>query len=400
MGTDRLIYIRTDANSTIATGHMMRCLSVANACLQKGMQVCFVVSDEESKSVFDSLAADAVSPEYMSFLSVHILQTALYDDLEKELPELTDMLVANKTDILLLDSYFVTPVYLEALSPVTKIAYIDDLRSFDYNVDLLINYDIIPDALMDEYKASYQNAGKCLLGGCYTPLRNQFQNQTFTVRNFLPDDDHTNLSGSRNPDILITTGGSDPYHFCLHFLQSAKHLPVTFHVVIGRLNTDRDELARYAEAVKVSASLPDEAICNVVLHENVTDMASLMLSCDFAVSAAGTTLYELCALGVPSVSYTMADNQMATADAFDAAGAVSYAGDIRPARDFSLRTCNASHRPKINNKVIERIVKHLSKMTLMSDSFSKRKSAHENMRRLVDANGASRIAEALLLCIE
>ena len=87
MGTDRLIYIRTDANSTIATGHMMRCLSVANACLQKGMQVCFVVSDTESKSVFDALVKDAVSSEQVSSLSVCMLRTAVYNDLEKELPE-------------------------------------------------------------------------------------------------------------------------------------------------------------------------------------------------------------------------------------------------------------------------------------------------------------------------
>ncbi len=387
MGTDRLIYIRTDANSTIATGHMMRCLSVANACLQKGMQVCFVVSDKESKSVFDSLVKDAVSPEVFPSLSVQILQTGVYDDLEKELPELTDILVTTKAGILLLDSYFVTPAYLEVLGQVTKIAYIDDLRSFDYHVDLLINYDIIPDSLMDEYKASYQNAGKCLLGGLYTPLRSQFQNQTFTVRKF-------------GGNILITTGGSDPYHFCLHFLQAAKHLPVTFHVVIGRLNTDRDELVRYSKAVKNTASLHSETLCNVVLHENVSNMAFLMAGCDFAVSAAGTTLYELCALGVPSVSYTMADNQMVTANVFDAEGAVSYAGDIRPARDFSLRTCDASHRPEINDEVIERIVDRLIEMTLMSDNFAKRKSAHETMRRLVDIKGASRIAEALLSDME
>lgn len=380
MGTDRLIYIRTDANSTIATGHMMRCLSVANACLQKGMQVCFVVSDKESKSVFDALAKDAVSSENLSSLTVCILQTAVYNNPEKELPELTDIIVTNNPKILLLDSYFVTPAYLAAVNRVTKTAYIDDLRSFDYRVDLLINYDIIPEDAMAEYKASYQNAATCLLGGLYTPLRSQFQDCRFTVRDFIP--------AGQAPAVLITTGGSDPYHFCLHFLEAAKQLPVIFHVVVGRLNTDKEALLNY------------EKLGNVILHENITDMASLMLKCDFAVSTAGTTLYELCALGVPSVSYTIADNQMVSAIAFDTAGAVSYAGDIRPARDFSLRTCNASYRPEINGEVISHIVSYVEKMTLSSDNFTKRMSAHESMRRLVDTNGASRIAEALISCIK
>ena len=392
MGTDRLIYIRTDANSTIATGHMMRCLSVANACLLKGMQVCFVVSDAESKSVFDVLLEDTVSPDYMPFLSVSILQNALYNEPEKELPQLTDMIVTNKADILLLDSYFVTPAYLKALKQVTKIAYIDDLRSFDYDVDLLINYDIIPDTLLNEYKASYQNAGKCLLGGLYTPLRNQFQNHIYMIEEL--------QSVRRSPNILITTGGSDPYHFCLHFLQAAKHLPVTFHVVIGRLSTDKDELVRFCESLKGTTALSDKSLCNVVLHESVSNMASLMAECDFAVSGAGTTLYELCALGVPTVSYTMADNQMVTANAFDSVGAVPYAGDIRPARDFSLRTCDTSYRPEINTEILSHIVAHIEEMTLSSDNYVKRKSAHETMRRLVDTSGALRIAEALFLCTE
>lgn len=380
MGTDRLIYIRTDANSTIATGHMMRCLSVANACLQKGTQVCFVVSDAESKSVFDALIKDAVSSEHLSSLSVCILQTAVYNDLEKELPELTDTIVTNKPDILFLDSYFITPAYFEAVNHVTKTAYIDDLRSFDYDVDLLINYDIIPEDAMAEYKASYQNAATCLLGGLYTPLRTQFQDCEFTVRDF--------ISSNQSPAVLVTTGGSDPYHFCLHFLEAAKQLPVTFHVVVGRLNTDKEALLSY------------EKLGNVILHENVTDMASLMSNCDFAVTAAGTTLYELCALGVPSVSYTLADNQMISAKAFDTAGAVSYAGDIRPARDFSLRDGKLSHRPEINGEVISHIVAYTEEMTLSSYNFQKRKSAHESMRRLVDVNGASRIAEALISCMK
>ena len=399
MGTDRLIYIRTDANNTIATGHMMRCLSIADACLQKGMQVCFVVSDEESRSVFDTLAPNAISSEYLPFVSVSVLQTALYHDLEKELPEFTDMIVTNEVDILLLDSYFVTPSYLETLGQVTKTAYIDDLRKFDSPVDLLVNYDIIPDALTEEYKASYQNAGSCLLGGLYTPLRRQFHNCSFTIREFMPD-------SSKKPNILLTTGGSDPHHFCLHFLQAAKQMPVTFHVVIGRLYTDKDALTNYVKRhdndnePQHAKPFSDNVACDIVLHENVSDMAALMASCDFAVSAAGTTLYELCALGVPSVSFTMADNQMVTAKVFDSQGAVYYAGDIRPASDFSLRVSDLSHRPGINNEVIERIIKRLAEMTLMSDNYSKRKSAHETMRRLVDTNGASRIAEALLLCMK
>lgn len=400
MGANRLIFIRTDANKEIAIGHMMRCLSVANACLQKGMQVCFVVSDEESRSVFDALSRDAISPQAFSNLTIQVLSTGVYHDLEQELAELTDMIVTNKTAVLLLDSYYVTPTYLDAISKITKVAYIDDLRTFDYQVNLVINYDIIPDDKLSEYRSSYQNAGKCLLGGLFTPLRSQFSQEHFTVREFPKSAYSSNLHSIQKPAVLVTTGGSDPYHFCLHFLEAAKHLPVTFHVVIGRLNTDKEALTEFAKKFSTGITRNASAPCNIILHENVSNMASLMADCDFAVSAAGTTLYELCALGVPSVSYTMADNQMTAAHAFDAQGAVYLAGDIRPSRDFSLRAGNLSHRPAINDEVISRIINYIEEMTLLSDNFAKRKSAHETMRRLVDCNGASRIAEALLLCME
>ena len=49
------------------------------------------------------------------------------------------------------------------------------------------------------------------------------------------------------------------------------------------------------------------------LYEHVAQMAELMQRCDLAVSAAGTTLFELCAAGTSAVSFTMADNQFTTA---------------------------------------------------------------------------------------
>ena len=67
----------------------------------------------------------------------------------------------------------------------------------------------------------------------------------------------------------------------------------------------------------------------IVLHEQVSDMAALMSTCDLAFSAGGTTLYELCAVGVPSVSFSMADNQLPGVKAFDDANLIPWAGDIR-----------------------------------------------------------------------
>ncbi len=361
MGTDRIIYIRTDGNRNLAAGHLVRCLSIADACYDLGMEVHFLVSDEESRSLLLTFLANVpLKP------AIQILKTAVYNDLEKELPEIISLLsdhdtsVANDRPILLLDSYYITEKYLNTVGNFAKTAYIDDLQLFDYPVDLLINYDIAPDSLLP----CHPKAEKVLLGVSYTPLRRQFADTDYIFR-------------EQVSHILVTTGGSDPYHFCLkltEFLieQMPQLLPKSvccdamhLEIVIGRLNTDKDALSNMAEHFPF-----------IVLHENVSDMASLMKDCDLAVSAAGTTLYELCAVGVPTVSFTMADNQLTAAKAFSDAGMIPCAGDIR-----------TSYTEVLHNVT--------DFITDMGENMDKRKSAHECMNRFVDGKGSVRIAKEL-----
>ena len=351
MGTDRLVYFRTDGNSHIATGHLVRCLSIADACFSLGMKVCFLVSDQESKALLQSFDPACRFP-------VRILETAVYDDLEKELPEVLGMLneAGQAEQIFFLDSYYVTEHYLSAVRTAAKVAYLDDLQLFDYPADLLINYDVIPESRSASYQAAYQNAARTLLGASYTPLRAQFTDLQPYCRD-------------RVSNILVTTGGSDPYHFCLRLIAAFRknsflHL-CQLHVVVGRLSEDKDKLYKLADELPF-----------LQLHENVSDMASLMTSCDLAVSAAGTSLYELCAAGVPSIGFCLADNQLTAAKTFEEAGIIPCAGDIR---------CNCD----------EVLVKIMNFVTDMLGNFQKRLTAQATMRQLVDGKGAMRIAKAL-----
>lgn len=367
MGTHRLILIRTDGNVQIAAGHIMRCLAIADACMTLGMEVRFLVSDQESASFLNAQKSDA---------DVTILKTAHYANLERELPELRELLKSTPDPVLLVDSYGVTASYFTALKPFAKLAYLDDLQLFDPPVDLLINYDVIPESRRSVYEQAYSNALVKLLGAPYTPLRSQFLNRHAEIR-------------AHAKDILITTGGTDPEHFCLGLLELLKNplFPglsevispgflscLTFHFVMGSLNADRETLRQAVLAFSAS-----DYSCRILLHEQVTDMASLMLTCDLAVSASGTTLYELCALGVPAISFTIADNQIPSALAFDLVQALPCAGDLRKERSL----------------VYEKVFLFIEEMTLSSGNYQKRKSAHVQMCRLIDGNGSARIAQAL-----
>ena len=417
MGADSVIYIRADGNTEIATGHLVRCLSIARA-LKKELQdtgmivtgsgsspITFLVSDQESKALLNGFF------DCREEFPVRILETARYDDLEAELPELTSLIInrcqtshcytpasdgasypvsnapfssLNKP-VLLVDSYFVTENYFLSLKTHATLVYLDDLRSFDYPVDLVINYDILTPEAYREYEHSYTFARKRLLGGAYAPLRPQFQ----SASRALPS-----VSDNKICHVLIASGGSDPYHTTLHLTQYllAECPPgYCFHLLLGSMNPDRQALCELADRQNLCASAsPSAKASSVILHHGVTNMASLMQSCDLALSAAGTTLYELCAVGVPSASFIIADNQIASANAFAQNDAIPCLGDVRTNEESIKKEAAhwvTSMNPYVKNQAA-------SARLLRYQNVSKR------MQQLVDGNGAIRIADALLALLK
>lgn len=307
MGTNSVIYIRTDGNAKIATGHLVRCLCIAQALEKTGQQVCFLVSDETSYALLKDLC-DTVFHEVIFSFETKIIKSATFDNLDLEIDELCDLLNEDMSKpTILIDSYYVSETYFNALNQIAKVAYMDDLRAFDYDVDLVINYDVIPPSRVEEYRLAYTNAKSTLLGAEYTPLREHFQNQSIVIKENIQN-------------VLVTSGGSDPHHFTEAVSSFITTLDFDFniHIVVGRLFNNVDLLEKLSKKYS-----------QIHLHQNVQDMASLMRQCDYAISAAGTTLYELCALGIPTISFTMADNQVIMAKTFAETGAIPYAGDIR-----------------------------------------------------------------------
>jgi UDP-2,4-diacetamido-2,4,6-trideoxy-beta-L-altropyranose hydrolase len=348
--------IRTDANVAIATGHLMRTLTIARECLKRKETVCFVFSDEESVALFGRMCPKEES-------SVYRVERLFcdYRHPETELDALEKLLQSENPRTLLLDSYFVTPNYLQTIGQYTRVVYLDDLRAFDYPVDTVVNYDIIGVEERQAYRSGYSQARQLLLGGQYAPLREQFCMVPYQTRAVVEN-------------ILITTGGTDDEDRTTMLIDAVLRgasKQTSIHVVIGALNRHRDRLRERAEHIDQQRVKQQQAgqkpAGQLKLYEGVSDMAALMSRCDIALSAAGTTLYELSAVGVPTICFSMAENQRACAEAFAASGAViaergDFAGSIRQ---------------------------------LVAD-YPGRCQMTKTMRALIDGKGAARIAEELL----
>ena len=354
------VWIKANGNGIIATGHIRRCMTIAKELSDLGADTEFILSDESSADLLKTL-----SEEDGVFYNATILHSVFSDPLT-DFPVMGEMLRDGKPDFFLLDSYFMTEEYFDLLnmsikenSPSTKTGYIDDLCKFDYPVDMVVNYDLIYDENM--YSAPVK-----LLGGEYAPLRKQFSDIEYKVKD---------IAGRA----FLSTGGTDPYHVIGTILKSVyeKHrkdskMPrfesdISCDVIVGALFEDE-----YKEELKELADKHKE----ITLHEYVTDMSGIMKDADFAVTAGGTTLYELCAVGVPTVVFSMADNQMDFVKGFDKVGAAKYAGDVRE-----------------DDKVLRKIV---TWGVASVDNSSFRQKMSDAARSIVGRDGAKKIAEAIL----
>lgn len=343
-----MIFFRADGNAKIGSGHVMRCLSLADAFRKKGRDCTFLLADRNLKELIETRGHEA------------ILLDSHFDDLEQELPALLALIGEKKPEFIVLDSYFVTPRYLHELKEKVRTVYFDDVYAFAYEVDCLINYNVYGTEAL--YAKAYETEGLALprlfMGCSYAPLRKMFQD--------VPQREAKIIA----KEILISTGGTDPFHISLGILKKIGDDPcfanLHFRFLVGAMNQDKEAIFERSE------KLP-----NAEVIFQVSDMRSLLDASDLAISATGSTMYELCACGVPVITYAFADNQLPGAKRFGELGIATYCGDART-----------------NESLIDDLLAAL--LSLAKDA-EKRAFLTREMQKMVDGKGADRLAEAIIV---
>lgn len=339
-----MLYIRADGNPEIGTGHIMRCLSIADALQGLGEKAVFFIADESMEAVISGRGYDVIC--------LH----SEWANLNAEIEKMVELVVTHGVGKLLIDSYYVTQQYLQELNKLTYLIYMDDLNMFHYPCDMLVNYNCYADKF--DYTSRYPDTS-LLLGCHYAPLREEFQD--------LP---HRNLVKIVK-SVLITTGGTAPHNVAGKIVKIAKTSPgletLEFHITAGHFNAyaeHEDEFRRLATEYE-----------GIIVHRNVQSMSRLMLDCDIAISAGGSTLYELCACGTPTIAFSQADNQIEAVARFGDSCMIS-AGDFRASEKECL------------GKIIDGVRR-------LAADFELRRELSEKAQRLVDGRGARRLAAVL-----
>lgn len=339
---EKSIFIRADGNARIGAGHLMRCLTIADA-LECQDRVCFWCADEASAELARQRGYEAVA-----------LGTD-YRDMLSELPVLGKIQGDGDrlAQTILVDSYYVTPAYLQALRTFGKVFLLEDVPGRNWPVDGVINYNAFADA--ETYKAIYSQDShvRRYIGASYVPLRPSFVKGPYRA-------------AERVQEILVTTGGGDQENIAGRILERLENPCYDIHVVSGAYNPHGAWLARYAQEHP-----------GVKVHRQVTKMAELMRQCDLAVTAGGTTVYELCALGVPFVCFSYAENQEALTE---------YVGKHGIGLNAGRYHCDPMKTLDDIGSSVER---------LAEDASLRRRMAQKAVE-LVDGRGAGRLAKALL----
>lgn len=337
------VAFRADASLQIGTGHVMRCLTLAEALREQRAQ-CTFVCRPHAGHLLDLVVqgghkALALSEPQANFSApadpdhAAWLGTSWADDAEQ-----TKRVLGGQTvDWLVVDHYALDARWEEALRPKAKrIMAIDDLADRPHACDLLLDQNLGRTEV--DYGGLLKGKTTPLIGPQYALLRPEFaalRAQSLARRQTKP----------QLQRLLVTMGGVDKDNATgqvLAALQSCS-LPADLRVTVV-MGPHAPWLAQ-VQAQAAQMPWPTEVLVGV------NNMAQLMAESDLAIGAAGGTAWERCSLGLPSLVWALAQNQLEGVVALQKAGAAVAMGSQQQISNFMEQFKSASLAKEVLNKL-------------------------------------------------
>ncbi|SFJ77633.1 UDP-2,4-diacetamido-2,4,6-trideoxy-beta-L-altropyranose hydrolase [Halobacillus dabanensis] len=308
------IGFRVDASINDGTGHVMRCLTLADELRELGAEVFFMCRrrpgdlvefiQNQGYPVYEMTGADQVSWEEDAVRVIQILDHA------------------GVVDWLVVDNYELDARWEKAIRPhVKKLMVIDDLADRPHDCDLLLDQNLYK-KMEVRYTGLVPERATLLLGPAYTLLRREFLQASPLER----ERDGTVRR------ILVSFGGSDPTNETLKTLQAIERLEITpeVDVVIGESHPYKQAIIRFCDRND-----------KMELHIQTKEMARHMECADLAIGAGGSSVWERCYMELPSLIIETAPNQTEVISSLLEKGAIFYLGKSAEVNVEHLSQCLA-----------------------------------------------------------
>ncbi|NYT09583.1 MAG: UDP-2,4-diacetamido-2,4,6-trideoxy-beta-L-altropyranose hydrolase [Methanosarcinales archaeon] len=336
-----VLLIRADGSTRIGTGHVMRCLALAQAWQDSGGRPIFAMS-MEAPALEDRLTSEGMEVVHISAEPGSPEDAEMTADLAKKM--VAGWVVA--------DGYHFGSDYQRVIKESgLRLLFIDDNGHADhYYADIVLNQNLHANEDLYRNREPYT---KLLLGTQYVLLRREF----WPWRGWKRDIPEVARK------VLVTLGGSDPDNVTLKVIQALQQVEqLETVVVIGGSNLHYEALL---SALECKGSMD--------LKKDIKNMPELLTWADLAISSAGTTTWELAFMGLPSLLIILAENQVKVAEQLESLGIA-----------MNLGQHHLLNAPGIIREVF----------TLLFD-VDLRASMAELGRRAVDGFGAARVLNAL-----
>jgi len=296
------ILFRVDASIQIGSGHVMRCLALAERLRDQYANVKFIsrlhkgnLNNFIMERGFDLIKlekpSNKIDIEELMKPDIQQYNKWLGVSEEQDAQDTINCIIDKKINWLIVDHYALGEKWGMQLRPFVKnIMVIDDLANRKYECDLLLDqnwfnkyenryYELVPETCIK------------LLGPKYALLRPEFA----AVKTPL------NPKTGKIKRIFVFFGGSDPHNITektLHALCQPELLFLEADIVIGENNSHQNVIKKLVENRHSTR-----------LHIQIDNIASVMANADLAVCSEGVNTWERMALGIPSISVITAENQ-------------------------------------------------------------------------------------------
>lgn len=341
------VCIRADASVEIGTGHVMRCLTLAEQLRQKGANVFFISREHEGnlndwirlekKFTVYSLKKEDNWEELSVDMSLY--KRWLGSSTLEDATQTRDFIQqSERISWLIVDHYGIDQEWERFMRPyVDQIMVIDDLANRKHDCDVLLDQNLYEDGER-RYKELVPPKCQQVIGPSFALLREEFLNKRQQIRKRTEEIKH----------ILIFFGGADLTNETLKALQAVEMLDnsqLIIDVVVGKSNPNKNKIENYCRERR-----------NIHFYCQVSDMATLMSKADLAIGAGGATTWERACLGLPSIMLAIADNQIELCQNVDRAGIVEYLGfhsqvDAKQIYEVLLKVLNnLSHLYDLRNR--------------------------------------------------
>jgi len=339
------VVFRVDSSVEIGTGHVMRCLTLAKQLKQKNANVFFICRDLEGNLI--SFIKDHGYTVYI-LPKIRMEETDNTDTFkwykenwQQDVSETLHMVEVHihSIDFFVVDHYGLDEKWESKLKPFTKkLMVIDDLANRKHVCNFLLDQNLYLN-YQDRYKNLVPPECKQLLGPNYVLLREEFFEASRQKR----------IRSGEIHNILVFFGGTDPTNETVKALDALALLDnnIKINVVVGSSNKRKEEIQEYCDRYS-----------NFFFHCQVSNMAELMNEADLAIGAGGTTTWERCYLGLPSITIIVADNQIELTDAVSKFGAIINLGFSHEVTSDQIY------------EAVKDLVEHSKKVQLLSERAS------------------------------